>query len=418
MSFMRIVHAADLHIDSPMRGLSRYEGAPTGPMRGATRRAMQNLIDLCLEERVELLLLAGDIFDGEWRDYSTGLFFRGELGRLREVGTQVVSVRGNHDAMNVVTRSLSLPEHVHEMSAAKAESFVLERLGVVVHGQSFGARVVVDDLAHDYPERMRDLLNIGLLHTSADGRPGHETYAPTTLDVLKSKGYDYWALGHVHAREVLSTDPWIVFPGNLQGRHARETGEKGATLITAENGQIVRVEARTLDVARWAHARVALVESDTIDDALGKIRAALDAERERAEDKTLAVRVTLEGTAAAYAELMSNAEKTATEVRALGQEIGGLWVEKVIVDVRAPIDLDAIALRDDGAGAFIRAIRELATAPDAEIAGLAKGLEDLEQKLPAELRRDGLSLTDPNNVRAWLADLERTLLPQMLGDDP
>lgn len=415
---MRIVHAADLHIDSPMRGLAKYEGAPAATMRDATRRAMSNLVDLCRNERADLLLLVGDIFDTDWKDYSTGLFYQGELLRLREVGTRVVTVRGNHDAANVVTRGLKPLEHVHDLSVGKPETHVIEALGVAVHGQSFGGRAEKDDLALHYPTRVRDLLNIGLLHTSLDGRPGHEKYAPTTLEVLKSKGYDYWALGHVHAREVLCTDPWVVFPGNLQGRHARETGEKGATLITAENGRIVSVEARVLDAARWARADVVLLEEDTLDDALAKVRTALEDERERAGDRTLAVRVSISGTAEAYAELAKDEEHAVTEVRALGAVVGGMWVEKVSIAVRPRIDLDAIAARDDGAGAFVRALRSLRHASDAEVNALSKGLEELDRKLPSDLKqRDGLALTDPNKLREWLGDLERTLLPRMLGDD-
>ncbi len=414
---MRIVHAADLHIDSPMRGLSRYDGAPAATMRGATRVAMTNLINLCLEERADLLLLAGDVFDGDWKDYSTGLFFQGELSRLREIGAQVVTVRGNHDALNVVTRGLKPLERVRELDSARPETVVFDSLGVAVHGQSFGGRVEKGDLAENYPPLTRDVLNIGLLHTSLDGRPGHEPYAPTTLAVLKSKGYDYWALGHVHAREVISTEPWVVFPGNLQGRHARETGEKGATLITAENGRIMSVEARVIDAARWAHVSVVLAEEDNFDDALAKVRAALEDERERAADRTLAVRVSISGTAEAYADLVNDQERAVAEIRALGSDLGGMWVEKIVVSVRPRIDLDAITKRDDGAGAFVRAVRALEHATDAEVQALTKGLEELERKLPAELKRDGLSLTSPKNVRVWLADLERTLLPRMLGED-
>jgi DNA repair protein SbcD/Mre11 len=247
---MKFVHAADLHIDSPLCGLERYEGAPVERIRGATPRALENLVELCLAEDAAFLLLAGDIFDGDWRDYGTGLFFVAQLARLRQAGIAVYLIRGNHDAASQVTKYLPLPEMVHEFGWRHAETRVLEAHGVAIHGQSFATRAVTDDLTGAYPEPVRGLFNIGLLHTCADGRAGHEPYAPCSVDGLSAKGYDYWALGHAHAREVLSRDPWIVFPGNLQGRHAREIGPKGATVVTVRDGRMADVEARALDVVR------------------------------------------------------------------------------------------------------------------------------------------------------------------------
>ena len=148
---MKIVHAADLHIDSPLRGLSRYPNAPVDVIRNATRRAFENLIDLCLQERVALLLLAGDVFDGNWRDYSTGMFFAAQLARLRQGGVRVVTVRGNHDAKSQITRELRLPENVTELSTRKPETKVFEDLGIAVHGQGFAAREVPEDLVVRYP---------------------------------------------------------------------------------------------------------------------------------------------------------------------------------------------------------------------------------------------------------------------------
>src|SRR5262245_22532176 len=205
---MKFVHAADLHLDSPLRGLVRYDGAPVERMRAATRHALVNLVDLCLAEDAAFLLLAGDLFDGDWRDYGTGLFFLSEMARLRPAGIHVYLVRGNHDAASHVTRYLKLPEHVHELSWRRPETLVLEDRGVAIHGQSFATRAVTEDLATHYPDAIRDLLNVGLLHTCADGREGHERYAPCSVETLRNKGYDYWALGHVHAREVLARDPW------------------------------------------------------------------------------------------------------------------------------------------------------------------------------------------------------------------
>ena len=239
---MKFVHAADIHLDSPLRGLERYEGAPIEAVRSATRDALANLVQTAIDESVDLVLIAGDLYDGDWKDYNTGLFLVAQLRRLHEAGIRVLLISGNHDAASRITRALRLPESVTVFATSRPETVVLGDLEVAVHGQGYASQAVTCDLSVDYPEPVPGCFNIGLLHTSADGREGHEPYAPCTVPSLVARGYDYWALGHVHRREVLHRDPWIVFPGNLQGRHVRETGAKGATLVTVEDRRVVSVD--------------------------------------------------------------------------------------------------------------------------------------------------------------------------------
>ena len=222
---LRFVHAADLHLDSPLHGLVRYDGAPVDEVRAATRRAFDNLVQLALGtgpgERADFVLLAGDLYDGDWNDYTTGLYFTSAVSRLAEEGVDVLVVRGNHDAASRMTRALRLPPRVRMLRDDQPETVVLEHLGVAVHGQSFAAGRIDTDLTPSYPARIGRLFNVGMLHTSLNGRAGHDPYAPTDVASLRRKDYDYWALGHVHAAEVVSRDPWVVFPGNTQGRSVR-----------------------------------------------------------------------------------------------------------------------------------------------------------------------------------------------------
>lgn len=185
---MKFVHAADLHLDSPLRGLPVYEGAPVDEIRGATRRACENLVELCVDEGAALLVIAGDLYDGDWRDYSTGLFFVQQMARLRDAGVQVAWVRGNHDASSKITRYLNAPENVRELSIAAPETIVYEELGVAVHGVGYATAEMKENLALAYPEPRRGMFNLGLLHTSLDGRPGHAPYAPCQLDQLRARG--------------------------------------------------------------------------------------------------------------------------------------------------------------------------------------------------------------------------------------
>lgn len=150
----RFIHAADVHLDSPLRGLEKYDGAPVDEIRSATRRALEQLVLLAIDEQVAFVLIAGDIYDGDWPDYNTGLFFNSQMTRLKEAGIRVFLILGNHDAANTMTRSLTLPDNVVKFPHDAAATEVLEDVGVAIHGQSFATRKVTEDLSQSYPDKV------------------------------------------------------------------------------------------------------------------------------------------------------------------------------------------------------------------------------------------------------------------------
>ena len=248
---IKFIHSADIHLDSPLHRLEVYDGAPVDRIRQASRRALENLVDLALGEAVDFVLIAGDLFDGTWKDYNTGLYFVSQVRRLTATGIEVFIIAGNHDAAGQMTRSLPYPEKVHLFSHRKAETRTLDSLKVAIHGQSFGTAAVTGNLAAGYPEPVPGYVNIGLLHTSLTGREGHETYAPCTLADLENRGYDYWALGHIHQFEIVAEAPMVVFSGCIQGRHVKEAGAKGCVRVSLEAGSAPEVVHHALDVIRW-----------------------------------------------------------------------------------------------------------------------------------------------------------------------
>jgi exonuclease SbcD len=416
----KFIHAADIHLDSPLRGLERYEGAPVDEIRGATRRAFDNLVDLAIEEGVAFLLIAGDLYDGPWRDYNTGLYFAKRMGRLRDAGVRVFVVAGNHDAASQITRHLRLPENVKVLSTREPESILLEDIGVAVHGQGFPKPSVTEDLSAGYPKGEPQLFNIGLLHTSLDGRPGHEPYAPCTVDGLRSKGYQYWALGHVHEREVTSREPWMVFPGTTQGRHVRESGAKGCSLVTVTDGMVQSVEHRELDVVRWFPCSVDVSGADTVDDVYDRARRMLEGVAADTGGRLAAVRLRLSGPCRAHPRLRAEREHWVEQFRGLAVvENGSLWLEKVEFDTRRAESLDAALARDDAFGGLLRAIRDLEVDP-ARLAALGADLADLRAKLPPPLFSgdDAWDPTDPAILRAALADVKEMLLDRLLREGP
>jgi exonuclease SbcD len=411
----KLMHAADLHLDSPLRGLERYPGAPAERIRGATRRAFQELVNVCREEAVRVLLIAGDLFDGDWQDYSSGLFFVAELARLREAEVRVVWIRGNHDAESRIRKRLNLPDNVTELGVRRPETLSLEGLDLAIHGQGYASPDVREDLAARYPRPVPGALNIGLLHTALSGRPGHEPYAPCRAEALIDRGYDYWALGHVHQREIVARSPWIIFPGNLQGRHARETGAKGATLITVEDGRIVEVEARALDVVRWDAVEVDVSGARSAGDALDLARARLEPALKAAEGRVLSARVRLVGVSEAHSQLSRDRQHIIEELRGLMLELAGdeMWLERLELATAPILDLALLRKRDDPLGQLAAALLRLRDDPEALIA-LGSELDELRAKLPHELG-EGPEPFDlgPTTVRALLDDVERLLLSRL-----
>lgn len=379
---MKFVHAADLHLDSPLRGLSSYPDAPADRLRTATRDAFHNLVTSAIDEDVDFMVIAGDVYDGDWKDFNTGLFFVRQMGRLRQAGIPVYLLYGNHDAESEMTRGLELPDNVHVFSSRKTETFRIDDKKVALHGRSFKVAATTENLLPGYPEPMAGWLNLGVLHTALEGNSEHAKYAPCSVAELQAKGYQYWALGHVHEHWIQRGDVTIAYPGNLQGRHIRELGVRGALLVTAEDGEITEVDRLEVEVLRW-HALE--IDINAAADLRGAVRLAGQAMEQLLEatpaDIPLAVRVVFKGRSAAHAELIVDEGQLRQEViaQAVALDADRIWVEKVRVASEA-----------------------LSTARSSS--------EDETQGAMAELESLALSaLDDPDFVRSLQADWQSLL---------
>jgi DNA repair exonuclease SbcCD nuclease subunit len=420
MSF-KFIHAADLHIDSPLRGLVRYQGAPVDEIRGATRKAVENLINLAIAEGVQFVLIAGDVYDGDWRDFNTGLFFNQQMSKLREYGIPVYIIKGNHDAKSSISKSLTLPSNVYDFDTRNPETKLINAIGVAIHGQGFPDRAVPENLSEAFPDALPGLFNIGLLHTSATGLGGHETYAPCSVDDLKSKGYDYWALGHVHQRQQLSALPYIVFPGNTQGRNIREVGSKGCTLVSVEDQEITSVEHHQLDVMRWTQCEVDVSSSNNLQDLLDCIRIQVVA-NEAVEDRQalVAMRLTIRGVCDAHKYLVNNALAFENEVRGMLNDAvpDRLWLERLIVQTRPAIDLTQALQNDDVIGQLLRYVRSASSDENLQ-AEISKELKEIRNKLPPDLWSDGgvLQTDGASILTSLIPDVENDLLGRLSGQE-
>jgi len=414
----KFIHAADIHLDSPLRGLSRYESAPVESIRDACRRAFKNLVDLAIEEKAAFVLLAGDLYDGDWKDYSTGIFLGRQMGRLGQHSILVYAVAGNHDAGNRMTKSLDSPSNMKILSARKVETVRLADLGAAIHGRSFAAQHVDENLAKGFGPAEKGMFNIGLLHTSLDGREGHANYAPCTIDDLLSKGYQYWALGHIHKQEFVSKDPPVIFPGCIQGRNIRETGSKGCVLVTVRDGGVHKTESIPLDVLRWTQCGIDLTDVEERREVLERARKAIENERTSAEGRPVVMRIRLQGATKVSDELAAYPERLEQQIKALGAETAGddLWIERVENATAGKLDLEAALAGDN---AFGKLIKEISAAPDSvdEISGLKDKVAELRQKMPSEAFGPDsvLNLDEDKTVRRIVNEAKHMLIGRLLA---
>ena len=384
---MKFIHTADIHLDSPLCGLASYQNAPVEALRTASRDAFRKLVDEAVEQQVDFMVIAGDLYDGNWRDYNTGHFFVREMGRLNQAAIPVYLLYGNHDAENEMTRRLMFPPNVFVFDSRRPVTHRLEAHRVALHGRSFKEAATLENLALGYPDPVPGWLNIGVLHTALEGYAAHARYAPCTLAELAAKGYDYWALGHVHEHAVLSESPWVVFPGNLQGRHIRETGPRGAVLVTADETGIRAVQRLIVDVMRWERLDVDVSTATDLQGAVllaGRALQALLAAR--SDGKPVSVRVTLGGRTAAHGALFGLHTQLREELLAQAAAMAGdrMWIEKLRLETTPLVDASQISERAD-AIADLQELLAQVPLDEAFMRGLSEDLQLLTAKAPLEL---------------------------------
>ncbi|WP_117194063.1 metallophosphoesterase family protein [Rhizobium terrae] len=404
MSSFRFIHAADLHLGSPFQGLALKDAAIAELFIEASRKAFSTLVDQAIERNVDFFIVAGDVYDGDWKDNKIGLFFNREVARLERAGIPVFLLKGNHDAESVITKTITLPKNVSEFPVNKPGSFRLEHLKVALHGQGFAERSATENLALAYPKPETGWFNIGVLHTSLTGREPHAPYAPCSVDDLRSRGYDYWALGHVHDFEIVAEDPLVVFPGNLQGRSIREQGAKGAVLITVEDGRATHERIIT-DSARFAELSVTVGPDDNVPAILRRVETALDAVVEGMEGRPLALRMRLTGKSRFRSEIMARLDDFRDEVQAACHRAhADIWVEKL--ELRLEPEIAGIAASPDMLG--LEGLIPMDTFPPELIFDAETKIAEIVSRLPGGIGAGDLPLGE--DARSLLAEARDLLL--------
>jgi exonuclease SbcD len=415
---MKFIHCADVHLDTPLQGLAEYPGAPVNEIRNATRRAFEKVLNAAITENVDFVIIAGDLYDTGLKSFESALFFNKEMARLKDAGIDVYLIHGNHDAASKLIKQIRPPRNVKIFRATEPQTMLNEELKVAIHGQSFATPEVTEDIASQYPVPIPDYFNIGVLHTNLGGLSEHANYAPCSLQTLKSKGYQYWALGHVHNGEILCTDPYVVYPGNIQGRNGREQGEKSCELVTVSETGTISVEKIFTSVVPWIEAEIDASGCQAADDVYEILRVRFGTLLSESKERVTAVRLRIDGATNAHAELNRDAEQVRNEAISIANECGNglFWIERVQVATQPRWDRDQLLKRDDPIGEVARIVAALRQ--DVATVATWDSIMELQNKLPAELAEGAEPIKlDTAALSTAIEEAEGLLLARLLSSE-
>ena len=413
---LRFAHAADLHLDSPFTGIK--SAAPDNvaeALYSATFDSYRNIIDLCISERVDALLIAGDIYDGADRSLRAQRAFIDGLRSLDAAGIRSFVCHGNHDPLDGWEARLAYPDGCHRFGPVfeAVPIFPEEPERALIYGISYPTREVYDNLVSRLGPVDENSFTIGLLHANVGGNTDHALYAPCSLADLAQSGIDYWALGHVHTRQILhDSAPTVVYPGNSQGRHPNETGPRGIYLVEVDHAGSVSLDFRPTDTVRWERVSIDIGALETEQDLLNELDDALQGLLDAADGRSVVLRMALTGRGELHRFLGQPGA-----VDDLLSAINDQWAERLpfawcerIIDTTAPaIDRDALRSGEDFLAETLRTADQLRENP-------ATLQNELTQLYEHNRYRRHLDALTPDELSALLAEAE-TLAVNLLAED-
>ena len=420
MKKVRFLHTADLHLDTPFKGVAAISSEIGTRLQDATFQTFRTIIDIAIQHEVDFILVAGDIYDVSEQSIRAQIFFRNELRRLEEKGIAAYIVHGNHDPLNSWSPSLSFPKNTHVFSADTVERFFVVKGGekvAEIYGISVSQGNVLENLASLFPvvsQSQKNLVTIGMLHCNLGGRGVNADAVPCSEKDLLSKHYDYWALGHIHKKEIVSSShPGIVYPGNPQGLHPNEEGERGCYLVEVERGGNVALRFVETAHIRWISHSISIEESETIDSLLSFMERSLASVREKMRNKTLICKIILTGRGPLAKVLrrkgvLDDLLKECQENVFVDRE-RVVWVERIINNTRLSFDRETLKDQQDFIGDLVRTFEEFAE--EEKMGFLEKELSSL---FLSPLGRKFLTPLETEYLRRVLAQSEEQCLDLLL----
>jgi DNA repair protein SbcD/Mre11 len=404
---IRILHTADVHLDSPLRSLAMRDAELREKVQTSSRTALTRIVETAISEDVAALLIAGDLFDGAERSARTAAFLILQLERLRARGIRVFYIKGNHDAENPLTGELSLPDNVHVFDGRGGKVQLTE--DVWIHGVSFANRHAPESLLPKFHAPVEGAINIAMLHTSLAGAEGHDPYAPCTVADLAAAGFDYWALGHVHRRQVHSKEPWIVMPGTPQGRDIGEPGPKSATILNIDKE--IEIEEVPTSVVEFLHIQIDATDADSDDDLRDALKRTMHDASRNLSSESAVIRLELPGRARRRWQILRDQDMWKETAAQYARESGTLWLDKVVLNLSDTAERGHSAT-DELAG-IMTTIREEPGFSQTCRAEIESILQELPPQRRAELLPDEAAM-DQLALRLAEAGAER-ILARMKG---
>jgi DNA repair protein SbcD/Mre11 len=412
------VHTADLHLDSPFVGISEINDSISSKLTESTFKSFNKIINICIEKQVDFLLVAGDIFNSADRSIRAQLRFRDGIKKLSDCGISAYIAHGNHDHLNGWSAKLDWPEKTHIFSGRSVQKFAVEKEQetiACIHGISFQKRNVTENLAHKFPKKGNDNpFTIGLLHCNLGSNTEHQPYAPCTLKDLTDLNYDYWALGHIHKKSVISTEPMIIYPGNPQGLNPTETGERGCFLVSVDSRDKPQAEFIETSSVKWFTEEIDIASLSSDDELIVKIKNRIDEIREKAGRCSAVCRIIFTGRGSLHSTI--SRENTLKELLdEINDESAGenfVWTESLHDETKPAIDRQALLKREDFIGEVVRLFDKTLT--DKSIREeTAKALDDLMNKREA---KKYLQPFDDGKLKHIVKKAEIFCLDRLLGD--
>jgi len=400
---IKILHTADVHLDSPLKSLALRDEELRDQVHTATRTAFTRIINTAIAENVSALLIAGDLFDRVERSARTAAYLTGQLDRLRDSNIRVFYVKGNHDAENPLTGELSLPDNVHIFDGRGGKVQLSE--DIWIHGVSFANRHAPESLLPKFSAPVAGAINIAMLHTSLAGAAGHDPYAPCTVKDLVAAGFDYWALGHVHRRQVHAEAPWIIMPGTPQARDIGEPGPKSATLLTI--GETIEVAEVPTSSVEFLNVTIDATEAENEDGLRGLLRNVLRETANSLISDSGVIRLFLTGSTPRRWQILRDQDVWIEAVSQYARETGSLWLDKLV------FNLSDVAETGSSATDELAAIMETIRQEPGFAETCRADIKTIMAELPAQRR--GELVPDENSMDALARRLSEAGTQRMLA---